>query len=56
MTRIQRISLTAGNIDTINKQLSRGVLPDCLNFTLEPKPMDISQIKYNAFYRSYEYV
>ena len=44
------------DIDAINKQLSRGVLPDCLNFTLEPKPMDISQIKYNAFYRSYEYV
>ena len=44
------------DIDAINKQILRGVLPDCLNFTLEAKPLDIVQLKYNAFYRSYEFV
>ena len=44
------------DIDAINKQISCGVLPDCLNFTLEAKPLDILQLKYNAFYRSYGFV
>jgi len=44
------------NLREINKQLSNGILPDCLNFTLQPKPFDIAELKYNAFYRSYEFV
>ena len=45
------------DIRKINKSISKGVLPDCLNFSLEPSDgFDWGKIKYNAFYRSYEYV
>ena len=40
----------------LNKQLSKGELPDVLNYTVEHKPLDICDLKYNAFYRSYEFV
>ena len=40
----------------LNKQLSNGVLPDVLNYTAESKPLDICELKYNAFYRSYGFV
>ena len=44
------------NLRELNKQLSRGILPDVLNFTPQAKSeLDISKIKYNAFYRSYEF-
>lgn len=40
----------------LNKLLSKGILPEELNFTVKPRPeLDINKIKYNAFYRSYEY-
>ena len=40
----------------LNNLLSRGILPDELDFTAKPKPeLDMSKIKYNAFYRSYEF-
>ena len=44
------------DIRELNKQLSKGVLPDVLNYTIEQKPLDICDLKYNAFYRSYEFV
>ena len=44
------------DIRELNKQLSKGELPDALNYTLEQKPLDICDLKYNAFYRSYEFV
>ena len=40
----------------LNELLSQGICPDELNFTLESPPLDIEKIKYNAFYRSYEFV
>lgn len=40
----------------LNKLLSKGILPEELDFTVKPRPeLDISKIKYNAFYRSYEF-
>jgi hypothetical protein len=40
----------------LNNLLSRGILPEELDFTIKPRPeLDISKIKYNAFYRSYEF-
>jgi hypothetical protein len=44
------------DIKELNKQLSNGVLPDVLNYGIEQKPLDICELKYNAFYRSYEFV
>jgi hypothetical protein len=44
------------DIRELNKQLSSGVLPDVLNYTIEQKPLDICELKYNAFYRSYGFV
>ena len=44
------------DIKELNKQLSKGILPDVLNYTIEQKPLDICDLKYNAFYRSYEFV
>jgi hypothetical protein len=44
------------DLRNLNKQLMRGVLPDELNFTIQARPeIDINKIKYNAFYRSYEF-
>lgn len=40
----------------LNKLLSKGILPDELDFTIKPRPeLDINKIKYNSFYRSYEF-
>ena len=38
------------DIRELNKQLSNGLLPDVLNYTIEQKPLDICDLKYNAFY------
>lgn len=45
-------------LDRLNCLLSTGVLPDELNFTKQDfKPeIDMSKLKYNSFYRSYEFV
>jgi hypothetical protein len=45
-------------LDRLNSLLSSGVLPDELNFTKQDfKPeIDMSKLKYNSFYRSYEFV
>ena len=40
----------------LNKLFSKGILPDELDFTIKPRPeLDINKIKYNSFYRSYEF-
>ena len=44
------------NLRELNKQLSRGILPNELMFTVQPQAeLDLNKIKYNAFYRSYEF-
>ena len=44
------------NLRELNKQLARGILPNELNFTVQPQAeLDLNKIKYNAFYRTYEY-
>lgn len=44
------------NINELNKQLMSGVLPDELNFSIKREfALDLDKIKYNAFYRSYEF-
>lgn len=45
-------------IDELNKLLSQGILPDELNFSLQSNEhiIDIEKLKYNSFYRSYEFV
>ena len=44
-------------INKLNKQLEKGILPAGLNFApqLEPLVIDLEKLKYNSFYRSYEY-
>lgn len=44
------------DIRELNRQLSNGVLPEFLNYGIEQKPLDICELKYNAFYRSYGFV
>ena len=44
------------DIRKMNELLSQGLCPDELNFSLQPKELDVSKLKYNAFYRSYEFV
>jgi hypothetical protein len=40
----------------INEQFESGLLPDDFNFFGQPKnDIDISKIKYNAFYKDYEF-
>ena len=40
----------------LNNLLLKGILPEELDFTVKPRPeIDINKIKYNAFYRSYEF-
>ena len=40
----------------LNKQLGSGLLPDELNFSIKREcEIDINKIKYNSFYRSYEF-
>ena len=45
-------------LDRLNYLLSKGELPDELNFTKqEDKPeIDLNKVRYNSFYRSYEFV
>ena len=43
------------DIKKLNLLLSQGICPDELNFGVESKQLDISKLKYNAFYRSYEF-
>lgn len=46
------------SITEINEMLLNGVLPDSLNFKLQydmGNVVDINKLKYNAFYRSYEF-
>lgn len=42
-------------MDQINDLLSKGILPDELNFTGEKQfeGVDVARLQYNAFYRSY---
>jgi hypothetical protein len=43
-------------IDKLNASLRKGKIPDELNFTEQPvQDIDYNKIKYNAFYRSYEF-
>ena len=44
-------------INKLNKQLEKGILPAGLNFApkLEPVVIDLEKLKFNSFYRSYEY-
>jgi hypothetical protein len=41
--------------EKLNKLLMQGILPDGLNFGKNPYELDINKIKYNAFYRQYDY-
>ena len=44
------------NIQDLNKALNKGVLPDCLNFSIKPSDdLDLEKLKYNAFYKSFEF-
>lgn len=44
------------SIEELNKQFNNGILPDELNFSIEREfVLDLNKIKYNAFYRSYEF-
>ena len=44
------------SVKKLNQQLEKGILPDELNFSLEQNNnIDIEKLKYNAFYRSYEF-
>jgi hypothetical protein len=46
------------SIQDINQMLLNGILPDSLNFKLQYDlggVVDINKLKYNAFYRSYEF-
>jgi hypothetical protein len=44
-------------MDEINVLIKAGILPDALNYTNEKKfeGVDVAKLKYNAFYRSYDY-
>lgn len=45
------------SIQELNSQLNLGILPDELNFSIKRDnvELDINKIKYNSFYRSYEF-
>lgn len=44
------------NIEELNDLLSQGILPDELNFGIKREyELDLNKLKYNAFYRSYEF-
>ena len=44
------------DLKQINRDLNQGVLPDCLNFSIKrEEQIDWNMVKYNAFYRSYDY-
>ncbi len=43
-------------IKEINGSFNKGILPKCLDFSIvNTDEIDIDMLKYNAFYRSYEY-
>jgi hypothetical protein len=44
-------------MDEINVLIKAGILPDALNYTNEKKfeGVDVAKLKYNAFYRSYNF-
>lgn len=43
-------------IEELNKHFNNGILPDELNFSIKREYfLDLNKIKYNAFYRSYEF-
>ena len=41
--------------EKLNKLLMQGILPDDLNFSKQPDELDIGKIKYNSFYKTYDY-
>jgi hypothetical protein len=43
------------NSDEVVKKLNSGVLPEELNFSLEPQEIDWSKVLYNSYYKSYEF-
>ena len=44
------------SVKELNEQLLNGILPDELNFGIKKEyELDLNKIKYNAFYRSYEF-
>ena len=44
------------NVNEIVAMLNRGILPDELNFKIQQnEELDWSKVKYNSFYKSYEY-
>lgn len=44
------------SIQELNEQFNKGILPDELNFSIKREfVLDLNKIKYNAFYRSYEF-
>lgn len=45
------------SINKLNEQLNQGILPEELNFSNQKQSfeIDINKIKYNAFYRTYEF-
>jgi hypothetical protein len=45
------------DLQKLNEALSNGILPDELNFTKQNNQdeVDMNKLKYNAFYRSYEF-
>lgn len=45
------------SIRELNRQLENGILPDFLNYGKRPSnnEIDMNMLKYNAFYRSYEF-
>lgn len=44
------------SIRELNEQFNKGILPDELNFGIQKEfVLDINKIKYNAFYRSYDF-
>ena len=45
------------SVRKLNDQLEKGILPNELNFSVEQQnnSIDFEKLKYNAFYRSYEF-
>ena len=45
------------SVRKLNEQLEKGILPIELNFSVEQQnnSIDFEKLKYNAFYRSYEF-
>ena len=46
------------NLRKLNQQIDNGILPSVLDFSLQNqnKSVDMDKLKYNAFYRTYEFV